>query len=153
MSEISEYNKDYYAWLMRMSNLIIEKDFNSISQSDYRFICDEIESISRRVTRELDALLKHLMAFFLIAENRRLSDAWLTQGVIEGKRTEINNILFKSPSLISYISTCESLESGYPTAKLIAARLSDQIEESYPEKCPFTLEHILYDKIILMGYF
>lgn len=151
MSEKSEYCKDYYAWLIRMANLVREKNFDAISEYNLYFISDEMEGNARMVRNELDNLLQYLMAFFLILQHKcKYNDGWLTDAVIEAKRSEINIILYKSPSLEKYISDSENLDSNYSIARLIATRLSNKSEEIYCEKRQLTLDKILHDKLTWM---
>ena len=138
MENTSEYEKDFYAWLMDNAKLLREKKFTEI---DIEHIAEELESMGKSEKRELinrlTVLLAHLLKWQFQAVKR--SRSW--KNTILTQRIDINELLEDSPSLRHEI--IQKLELAYEKAKLNAEDETGIDKIHFPEKCPFSFEEIL----------
>ena len=137
METISEYQKDFYAWLMDNAKLLREKKFTEI---DAEHIAEELEAMGKSEKRELinrlTVLLAHLLKWQFQAAKR--SRSW--KNTILTQRIDINELLEDSPSL-SY-EIMQKLEVAYEKAKLNAEDETGIDKGHFPQKCPFSIEEI-----------
>jgi len=138
MENISEYEKDFYAWLMKNAQLMREKRFADI---DAEHIAEELESMGRSERRELSnrlsVLLAHLIKWQFQAVKR--SKSW--KNTITTQRIDIKELLNESPSLRYDIE--QKIDSAYEKAKLKAEDETGIDAKIFPKNCPFSLEQIM----------
>lgn len=138
METTSEYQKDFYAWLMDNAKLLREKKFTEI---DAEHIAEELEAMGKSEKRELinrlTVLLAHLLKWQFQAAKR--SRSW--KNTILTQRIDINELLEDSPSLRHEIM--QKLEVAYEKATLNAEDETGIDKSHFPQKCPFSLEEIL----------
>jgi hypothetical protein len=138
MATITEYEKDFYAWLIKNAQLIRNKQFSEI---DAEQIAEELEAMGRSEKRELlnrlTILLAHLLKwqFQSVRRSRSWSNTILTQ------RIDIHELLQDSPSLRSQLES--KIEIAYEKAKLMAEDETGIDKKIFPSPCPFSLEQIL----------
>lgn len=138
METTSEYQKDFYAWLMDNARLLREKRFTEI---DAEHIAEELEDMGKSEKRELinrlTVLLAHLLKWQFQTAKR--SRSW--KNTILTQRIDINELLEDSPSLRYEIT--QKLEIAYEKAKLNAEDETGIDQCHFPRQCPFSLEEIL----------
>jgi hypothetical protein len=62
MEVIADYNKDFYAWLMKNADLLRQHKFNEV---DIEHVAEELESMGKSEKRELTSRLTVLLAHLL----------------------------------------------------------------------------------------
>jgi len=84
MEVIADYNKDFYAWLMKNADLLRQHKFNEV---DIEHVAEELESMGksekRELTSRLTVLLAHLLKWKLqlILRSRSWKNTILTQRI------------------------------------------------------------------------
>jgi hypothetical protein len=138
MEITSEYQKDFYAWLMDNARLLREKKFTEI---DAEHIAEELEAMGKSEKRELvnrlTVLLAHLLKWQFQSAKR--SRSW--KNTILTQRIDVNELLEDSPSLRHEI--IQKIEVAYEKAKLSAEDETGIDKSHFPESCPFSLAKIL----------
>ena len=134
----SEYQKDFYAWLMNNARLLRERNFSEI---DIENIAEELEAMGKGEKRELinrlTVLLAHLLKWQFQAAKR--SRSW--KNTILMQRIDVSDFLEDSPSLRHEI--IDKIETAYEKAKLSAEDEMGIDKSHFPEHCPFPFEKIL----------
>ncbi len=134
----TEYENDYFAWLMHQAELLSEKRLDAL---DLDHLIDEIQDLARAEKREIESrlgvLLVHLLKWSYQPEKR--SGSWAST-MIE-QRARILKRLQESPSLRSY--PAEVLDEEYATAVGRAGVETGLGRETFPSECPFTIEQVL----------
>jgi len=138
MEITTEYDKDFYAWLMKNAMLIRNKQFTEI---DTEYIAEELESMGKREKRELlsrlTVLISHLLKwkFQSIKRSRSWKNTILTQQI------DIKELIDESPSLRYEIEN--KIMIAYEKAKLSAESETGINKNKFPKQCPFSLEKML----------
>jgi DNA-binding transcriptional regulator YdaS (Cro superfamily) len=134
----TEYDYDYFAWLMHQAELLSEKRLDAL---DLVHLIDEIRDLARAEKRQIESrlgvLLIHLLKWAHQPEKR--SGSWAS-AMIE-QRARILKRLQESPSLRGY--PAEVLDEEYATAVGRAAAEAGLARETFPSECPFTIEQVL----------
>jgi uncharacterized protein DUF29/YdaS antitoxin of YdaST toxin-antitoxin system len=137
-TEISDYEYDYYGWLVRQAALLGERRFAEV---DLPNIIEEIESLGRSEKNEIEnrlgVLLMHLLKWQYQAKRR--SGSW--QSTIIEQRARILKRLQLSPSLRDYPG--EVLKEEYGLARERAAAESGLAISTFPKSCPYSIEQVL----------
>ena len=138
MEVIADYNKDFYAWLMKNADLLRQHKFNEV---DIEHIAEELESMGksekRELTNRLTVLLTHLLKWKFQSALR--SRSW--KNTILTQRIDILELLEDSPSLKYELE--ERVVTAYEKAKLSAEDETGMDKNNFPETCPFTFEQLL----------
>ena len=138
MEVIANYNKDFYAWLMKNASLLRQHKFSEV---DIEHIAEELESMGKSEKRELTSRLTVLLAYLLkwkfqpALRSRSWKNTMLTQ------RIDILEVLEDSPSLKYELE--ERVVIAYEKAKLSAEDETGIDINNFPETCPFTVEELL----------
>lgn len=132
------YNTDYHAWTLEQAALLKS---GRLAEIDMNHLIEEIESMGKNERRELKSrlviLIMHLLKWQIQSE--RQSNSW--RATIETQRFLISELLEDSPSLKSELE--EFIGAAYPKAKRFAILETGLIRDSFPSKCPFTMDDIL----------
>lgn len=138
MGITSEYQTDFYAWLMDNARLLREQKFTEI---DAEHIAEELEAMGKSEKRELVNRLAVLLAHLLKwpFQSAKRSRSW--ENTILTQRIDVNELLEDSPSLRHEIM--QKMEVAYEKAKLHAEDETGIEKSHFPENCPFSLEKIL----------
>ena len=138
MEVIADYNKDFYAWLMKNADLLRQHKFNEV---DIEHVAEELESMGksekRELTSRLTVLLAHLLKWKFQPALRSIS--W--KNTILTQRIDILELLEDSPSL--HYELGERLAIAYEKARLSAEDETGIDKNEFPETCPFTFEQLL----------
>lgn len=134
----SEYDTDFYAWTFHNAALIREGRF---SELDIDNIAEEIEGMGRSEKRELFnrfvVLIMHLLKWKF--QPSRQSKSWRL--TIKSQRVSILHLLKQNPSLKHIIES--TWDDAHEEAVLSAAAETGMDENTFPKKCPFTLDQCL----------
>ena len=138
MEVIADYNKDFYAWLMKNADLLRQHKFNEV---DIEHVAEELESMGksekRELTNRLTVLLAHLLKWKFQPALR--SRSW--KNTILTQRIDILELLEDSPSLKYELE--QRVVMAYEKAKLSAEDETGIDKNNFPETCPFTFEQLL----------
>ena len=138
MEITADYNKDFYAWLIKSADLLRKRQFAEV---DIEHIAEELEAMSKSEKRELISRLTVLLAHLLkwqyqpALRSRSLKNTILTQ------RIDISELLEESPSLQYDIG--DKIAVAYEKARLSAEDETGIDKNNFPEQCPFTLTQTL----------
>jgi len=137
-SQHSEYDKDFYAWSLHNAALIRE---GRLSEVDLENVAEEIESMGisskHALVSRLTILLCHLLKWKFQPGLR--SRSW--ELTIKGQRFEIEDLLNDSPSLKHELEN--KMNRAYEKALVNVERETGLNQNSFPKKCPFSLEEVL----------
>ena len=134
----STYEQDFYRWTQEQAELL---KAGALSQLDVENLIEEIESMGKSQKRALlsrmTVLLMHLLKWDYQPDRR--SGSW--KSTIITQRKEIKRLLKDNPGLKSIIT--EMLNETYLDAAEIASAETELPESTFPETCPYTVEHLM----------
>ncbi len=135
---ISEYQKDFYGWLIHNAKLM---RLGKLAEIDIDNIAEELEAMGRSEKRELVNRLAVLLAYLLkwAYQPQRRSNSW--QYTIREQRKRLLQLLKESPSLKYDLEL--AIQDAYETAILKAAKETRLDESCFPTVCPFSLQETL----------
>jgi hypothetical protein len=138
MEMITEYDKDFYAWLMKNAMLIRNKQFTEI---DAEHIAEELESMGKSEKRALISRLTVLIAHLLKWKFQSIKRSRSWKNTILTQRIDIKELIEESPSLRYEIES--KIVIAYEKAKLSAENETGINKNKFPKQCPFSLEEML----------
>ncbi len=138
MKVIADYNKDFYAWLMKNADLLRQHKFNEV---DIEHVAEELESMGKSERRELTSRLTVLLAHLLKWKFQPALRSRSWKNTILTQRIDIKELLEDSPSL--HYELGERLAIAYEKARLSAEDETGIDKNNFPESCPFTIEQLL----------
>jgi hypothetical protein len=138
MEVIADYNKDFYAWLMKNADLLRQHKFNEV---DIEHVAEELESMGKSEKRELTSRLTVLLAHLLKWKFQPALRSRSWKNTILTQRIDILELLEDSPSLKYELE--ERAVIAYEKAKLSAEDETGIDKNNFPETCPFTFEELL----------
>lgn len=133
-----EYEKDFYAWTLHNAELMRQ---GKLSEIDVENIAEEIESMGKSDKRELINRLAVLIAHLLkwqFQSNRR-SRSW--EDTLLEQRTRVRLLLSDSPSLKHELNL--RLDTAYELSIFTAMKETKLSKNTFPKKCPYTLDQCL----------
>ena len=134
----STYEQDFYQWTQEQAELL---KAGALSQLDVENLIEEIESMGKSQKRALlsrmTVLLMHLLKWDYQPDRR--TGSW--KSTIITQRKEIKRLLKDNPGLKSIIT--EMLNETYLDAAEIASAETELPESTFPETCPYTVEHLM----------
>jgi len=134
----STYEQDFYQWTQEQAELL---KAGALSQLDVENLIEEIESMGKSQKRALisrmTVLLMHLLKWDYQPDRR--TGSW--KSTIITQRKEIKRLLKDNPGLKSIIT--EMLTETYLDAAEIASAETELPESTFPETCPYTVEHLM----------
>ena len=139
----TQYRTDFVAWADETAKLLRQRRFEKI---DLNALIEEVEGLAERdrkaMRSQLQRLLIHLLKWHYPPNGlERTHGNWGT--TINNARNEIRDDIEDSPSLISY--PAEVLDWVYQCARREARDQTQLDLSTFPEQCPWLLEHILED--------
>ena len=138
MEVIADYNKDFYAWLMKNADLLRQHKFNEV---DIEHVAEELESMGKSEKRELTSRLTVLLAHLLKWKFQPALRSRSWKNTILTQRIDITELLEDSPSL--HYELGERIAIAYEKARLSAEDETGIDKNNFPESCPFTFEQLL----------
>jgi len=144
------YDRDFYRWTQEQAALLRGADAlkphgeapRGVWQDlDWENLAEEIETLGRSERNEIESrlmvLLLHLLKWAYQRDHR--SRSW--EATIVEQRRRIAKRVLDNPSLRSYPQLIFAEE--YSTARLKAAGETDLPLETFPERCPFSVDQAL----------
>lgn len=132
------YDRDFYTWTQNQARYLRNRDF---TQLDIEHLIEEIENMGRaerrQLTSRLEVLLMHLLKWAYQPALRGRS--W--ELTITEQRRRIAKLLQESPGLQHYLP--DLLNEAYADATFSAMRETGLPQETFPARCPYTLEQVL----------
>jgi len=138
MEVTADYNKDFYAWLMKNAGLLRQHKFNEV---DIEHVAEELESMGKSEKRELTSRLTVLLAHLLKWKFQPALRSRSCKNTILTQRIDILELLEDSPSLKYELE--ERAVIAYEKARLSAEDETGIDKNNFPETCPFTFEELL----------
>jgi len=140
MASISalEYERDFYGWIHQNIALLKRGQWADI---DVEILIDELESMAKRDRRELTSRLMILIAHLLKWQFQPAKRSGSWRGSIREQRIQLVEQLEESPSLKNNLA--ESVVKSYPKALALAVDETGLSTNTFPRKCPYTLEQLL----------
>ena len=138
MEVIADYNKDFYAWLMKNADLLRQHKFNEV---DIEHVAEELESMGKSEKRELTNRLTVLLAHLLKWKYQPALRSRSCKNTILTQRIDILELLEDSPSL--HYELGERIAIAYEKARLSAEDETGIDKNEFPDNCPFTFEQLL----------
>jgi Domain of unknown function DUF29 len=139
----THYHTDFVAWADETAKLLRQRRFDEI---DPDALVEEVEGLAKwdrqALRRQLQRLLVHLLKWqYLPNDLERTRSIWGT--TITQARNDIADDMEDSLSLRSY--PAEALDRVYQRARREARDQSQCDLSTFPEQCPWPIEHILED--------
>jgi hypothetical protein len=138
MEVIADYNKDFYAWLMKNADLLRQHKFNEV---DIEHVAEELEAMGKSEKRELTSRLTVLLAHLLKWKFQPALRSRSWKNTILTQRIDITELLEDSPSL--HYELGERIVIAYEKARLSAEDETGIDKNNFPDNCPFTFEQLL----------
>lgn len=138
-SDDLEYDKDFYKWANNQADFLKKGEFGKL---DIQNLIEEIESLGRSEKRTLQSYLKVLLIHLLKEKYQKdkASRSWALS--IKNSRLEAKQVLEENPSLKPKLN--EIIKRAYESARLNAAQETGLPEKTFPKKCEWTPEEILF---------
>ncbi|HWP49401.1 MAG TPA: DUF29 domain-containing protein [Candidatus Limnocylindrales bacterium] len=137
---VKDYEKDFYAWLMKNAELIRQGKFSEV---DTENVAEELEAMGRSEKQELMNRLTLLLVYLLKWQFQPVRRSKSGKNTIITQRLDIQELLNESPSLRQELE--QGIEIAYQKAKLKAEDETGIDLRHFPIKCPFSFEQILDD--------
>lgn len=135
------YQADFHKWLLDQAAILNERQPDLI---DWKHIAEELEAMAagerRTLRKQLKRLLLHLLKMREQPEQLSRHGAWRRS--IRDARDEIEYILEDSPGIFQG-RTDESLADAYGRARETASEETKLPLKNFPERCPWSYEHIM----------
>ena len=138
MEITADYNKDFYAWLIKSADLLRKHQFDQV---DIEHIAEELEAMSKSEKRELISRLTVLLAHLLKWHYQPALRSRSWKNTIFTQRIDISELLEDSPSLQYDIG--DKISVAYEKARLSAEDETGLDKNNFPEQCPYTLTQTL----------
>ena len=138
MEITADYNKDFYAWLIKSADLLRKHQFDKV---DIEHIAEELEAMSKSEKRELISRLTVLLAHLLKWQYQPALRSRSWKNTILTQRIDISELLEDSPSLQHDIG--DKIAVAYEKARLSAEDETGLDKNNFPEQCPYTLTQTL----------
>ncbi len=134
----SEYERDFYSWLMEQARHVRAGRWTALDRDN---LAEEIESLGREQFNKLESALRVLMLHMLkwdYQPDRRSRSWWASIGE---QRLRLNNVLADNPGLRPRID--EAVARAYARARLRAIKETDLEPKRFPETCPYSWNDIV----------
>jgi len=138
MERTADYNKDFYAWLIKNADLLRKRQFAEV---DIEHVAEELEAMSKSEKRELISRLTVLLAHLLKWQFQSALRSRSWKNTILTQRIDISELLEDSPSLQYELERYCNV--AYEKARLSAEDETGMDKMNFPEHCPFTLAQML----------
>jgi hypothetical protein len=134
----SEYEHDFYSWLMEQARYLRDGRFDALDRDN---LAEEIESLGREQFNKLVSALRVLMAHMLKWDHQPSlrSRSWVLS--IEEQRIEIADLLADNPGLKPRVA--QAITRAYRRARIEAARESGLDEAQFPSTCPYSFDELI----------
>lgn len=143
----SLYDRDFVAWTEEQAS-VIRRDRTRLAGRgvDAEHVAEEIEDMGKRERRELESrllgIVVHLLKWQFQPTHR--GESWIA--TLNEQRLQVAKLLRDSPSLVPGATAI--LAEDYPRARRNAALETRQPIETFPERCPYSVEQIIDDEFL-----
>lgn len=136
-SRKKEYEKDFSKWADHQAMLLKEGDFEKL---DIDHLIEEIQDLGKREKQMLTSYLENLLMHKLKIkyQPKKHTNSW--DNSIELASHKAQKTLSENPSLKPKLK--EILEDSYFSARLLAASETNLSKDTFPGKCPWSLNEI-----------
>jgi hypothetical protein len=143
-AESTDYEQDYYAWLMESAELLREGRLHHL---DTVHLAEELEDMGKSERRAIESYLKVLIVHLLkwCYQPERRGASWELS--IANARDALTRRLSDSPSLRAQLP--DLVQVRYANARRHAALETGLAIETFPVDCPLTVEQLLDDAFFL----
>ncbi|MBD2654465.1 DUF29 domain-containing protein [Synechocystis sp. FACHB-383] len=134
------YESDYVAWL---DATLIQLKNHDVQYLDWKNLTEEIEALGREQRHKVESYLLRLLIHLLIYQYWHSEKSWSGNGwekEIDNFRLELD-LLLESEVLANHLTMI--LEKDYQKARKSAIRKSKLSPDTFPLRCPYTIEQIL----------
>ena len=131
------YEKDFFKWATRQAKYLNDREFSKL---DIENLIEEIEDLSKRERDKLVSYLENLLMHQLKVKYQPKMHTASWDASIKEATFKVHKVLEKNPSLKPRLK--EILHEAYYTARLRAVRETGLEEETFPEKCPWSLKDV-----------
>ncbi|WP_394753414.1 DUF29 domain-containing protein [Crenothrix sp.] len=138
METTADYNKDFYAWLIKSAELLRK---NRFAEVDIEHVAEELEAMSKSEKRELMSRLTVLLAHLLKWQFQSALRSRSWKNTILTQRIDISGLLEDSPSLQYDLG--DKIVVAYEKAKLSAEDETGIDKIYFPEQCPYSFAQML----------
>ncbi|SJM94708.1 conserved hypothetical protein [Crenothrix polyspora] len=138
METTADYNKDFYAWLIKSAELLRK---NRFSEVDIEQVAEELEAMSKSEKRELMSRLTVLLAHLLKWQFQSALRSRSWKNTILMQRIDISGLLEDSPSLQYDLG--DKIAVAYEKARLSAEDETGIDKMHFPEQCPYSFAQML----------
>ncbi len=134
----SEYERDFYSWLMEQARLLREGRFDALDRDN---LAEEIESLGREQFNKLVSALRIAMLHMLKWDHQPSlrSRSWVLS--IGEQRLEIADVLADNPGLKPRLG--EAIARAYRRARIEAARETGLEEAVFPTECSYLFDDVI----------
>lgn len=138
--EHEDYDIDFFKWTVNQAKLLKKQEFSKL---DIENLIEEIESLGRS---ERNAIESYLIVLFLHLLKMKYQPAmrcnsW--ENSVENAKFRIKRLVQKNPSLRKEVP--KFIPDAYYSARLQASSETGFNKETFPEKCPWSFEHLFPD--------
>ncbi|WP_298911364.1 DUF29 domain-containing protein [uncultured Nostoc sp.] len=140
MSKATLYNQDFLLWTQQQAECLKKGRW---AELDVEHLVEELEALGRSEQKELGSYLQVLLMHLLKCQYQpeRKTKSWVN--TISNSRNQIQDCLEDTPSLQRFLEDWEWIEKYYRRARRDAAKETQMPIETFPLKCPFTMEQVL----------
>lgn len=140
MSASADYETDFYLWTQQQAALLRQ---GLLSAVDIENLAEEVESMGSSQKNALQSYLFNIVMHLLKwrYQPERRGSSWVYS--IRNGRNAIERLLENNPSLKPQLPALIMIE--HRRARKEAAAETGLPLTTFPEQCPFTLEHITED--------
>ena len=134
------YDQDFYAWTQEQAALLREGKWHEL---DLANLAEEIESLGKRETRELEhrleVLVLHLLKWRYQPDKRRTGHSW--EDTIREQRRRLARLLTQNRTLRDTVPSV--LDESYAYVRARASRQTRLPLITFPETCPWNHKQVL----------
>lgn len=135
-----DYDTDFHAWALHNAKLLRQGKF---AELDVEHLAEELESMGKTNKRELTSRFKILLAHLLKWQYQPDYRGRSWRSSIVEQRSEISELTAENPSLKPLFD--EVIADAYLKAIKFAAKETGLLVNTFPQKCPYSLEQIVDD--------
>jgi hypothetical protein len=135
-----DYDTDFHAWALHNAKLLRQGKF---AELDVEHLAEELESMGKTNKRELTSRFKILLAHLLKWQYQPDYRGRSWRSSIVEQRSEISELTAENPSLKPLFN--EVIADAYLKAIKFAAKETGLLVNTFPQKCPYSLEQIVDD--------
>lgn len=133
------YHTDFYKWTHEQAQLLEKADYSKL---DIENLVEELHSLGKQEQQRLESFLKVLLMHLLKIkyQSGMKTNSW--DASVKASRYQAQRVYQDNPSLKHSLNTI--FMEAYFLARLDAVRETGLPEQTFPEKCPWTIDEVLH---------